>query len=751
MGGYKLHMGSHMPEHKPDAPVCSCGMPAEKHRKRDRSGRDQSGRDQSGRDQSDRDQSGRYKRGSSKPRKREYVRHSMNDNKIVAIDGEGQGRAPHLYTYLAAVDEDGDVKGEIENENGLQTKECFEFFLDLGVTRVFGFSLGYDLTKILVNLPDRLLYELNRPDVRKYVSRATGRESHKAIYWKGYKLSYMRGKLGIQRAKWNSAKHRYVGEGRSVILWDVFRFFQSKFVTALLDWKIAPPEKLERMRKMKDERGEFDKLLKAGKISKKDIQDYCKEECEYLAKLVCELIEAHKNVNLDLKVFYGAGSTATCLLKNLGIKEYLEKPPPEMRQALACGFFGGRFEISRSGPVDGKVYNYDISSAYPYQTAFLPCLKCGKWEHVTSKKTLRRRIEQGRLALVHALPRRSEASPDAWGPLPWRSPDGTILFPQSSGGVWVWKEEFLTAQRIFPGIEATEAWIYETPCAHKPFEALPEMYRERLQIGKEGRGIVLKLGTNSVYGKTAQSIGQAPFQSYVWAGVITSNTRAQLLSCFESVKDWWSILMFATDGIFSREPLTFPTPKDTNTWEIVGPDGKVIKKPLGGWEEKVYKKGIFLLRPGIYFPLQATEDEIKDVKARGMSKGVLLDNVDRIQEHWRTTRGSKHFEVNGVQRFVGMVTGVLKHSKSKPAKRNENYGEWIDYPIQASFIPGPKRHRMLPDNSLTMFEHMPGDSSPYRKANKAPETVALREAEAILMDQADGDFAEGIIGSGDAT
>jgi hypothetical protein len=669
-----------------------------------------------------------------------------NEDPIVAIDGEGQGRAPHLYTYLAAVDENGHVCGEARNSLGLSSKECLDFILNLRtknargdeipVRRLFGFSLGYDLTKWLEDLADQTIFDLTRPDSR-LLTLKDGRTLHRSVYARNYLLNYVRGKFTARRAVWDDTLHRPMGASHTVTVWDVFRFFQSKFTTALLDWQIRSGPELAGMVKMKDQRDEFEKLVREGRITKADIEAYCKDECLCLAELVRELIEAHENVGLRLRSFFGAGSTATALMKRFGVKECLAPPPAVMHPAVMCGFFGGRFEISRVGPVEETVYNYDISSAYPYQSTLLPCLVCGRWERITGR-TLKSRIERARLALVRARIRKSEHAQAAWGPLPFRTEEGTIVFPRSLGSVWTWKEEFLAAERLFPGTEPIEAWVYETPCDHKPFGELPGCYVERLRIGKEARGLVLKLGMNSVYGKTAQSIGQAPFQSHVWAGVVTSNTRAQLLQALGAAKDPWSILMFATDGVFSREPLTLPKPIDTGTDIVI--DGK--RKPLGGWEEKKYPKGVFFMRPGVYFPLEPTKEQLKEVKARGMSKGVLLENVDLILDHWEKYGTSEKFEVKGLQRFVGMRTGV-QDRKSNGIVRDKNYGDWIDYPVEVSLTPLPKRERVLPDYRLKMFDAMTGYSAMYNKIKRlSPEAAAHQEVEEILGEQADGDFSE---------
>ncbi len=756
---------SHRPEHSPEGDPCTrlwnglpCGLPPERHRKRRRAPVPTFS-------PAPRPDAAKLPRA---PRKRSPNRSSRplrlpapdpNDETIVAIDGEGEGRFPHRYTYLAAVDEYGTLQGEIRNRMGLGTTECLDFFLSLGVKRVFGFSIGYDLTKILADLPDKHLYLLNRPKKREYVEES-GRIGQRPVDWRGYRFAYLRGRLMVWRIKWDPRLDRNVKVSDAVTIWDVFRFFQSKFTTALLDWKVATADKLERMMRMKNQRADFNKL------TSEEVESYCKEECQYLALLVRKLIEAHTAVGLRLKGFWGAGATATALLNKLEIKDHIEFPPIEMKHAVACGFFGGRFEISHTGPITGPVYNYDISSAYPYHITHLPCLAHGKWERVTGK-SLDARIQRARLALVHLKVLRARGQPDAWGPFPFRTTEGTILFPRENEGAWVWQDEYQAAQRIFPGIRPTEAWVFESTCSHQPFETLPEIYRERVRIGKEGAGIVLKLGPNSIYGKAAQTLGTPKFQSFVWAGVITSNTRAQLLSAFEGISqdEYWDLLMFATDGIFSRRELALPAPRDTGTTALPNEKGEIVHKPLGGWEMKKYEKGIFLLRPGIYFPLDPAPDEITKVKARGMSQGVLFEHSKRIVEHWHAHQGEacvpdyvvhgfegdaktctrcgeqQNGHPKGVERFVGMKTGVLQAGK-KPPKRSEDYGEWIAYPIVSGFSPLPKRARVMANQRLESFARMRGESESYKRANLAPETLALRASEEIFSDQPDGDFSE---------
>lgn len=645
---------------------------------------------------------------------------------IVFLDGEGMGSKPHRYTYLAAVDEHGEVIGEIEHPAGLPTYSILEFLLSLGIKRCYGFSLGYDLTKWLQDMPERAIYDLVRPERRRAVSR-NGKPYQRRVYWgfnrttgkPGFQLDYLRAKITVRRAAFNG--RHYQGFGPILTIWDVWRFFASKFTTALIDWQVADKDKLERMLRMKEERPDFQELTH-------EIRDYCKEECLYGAKLVRALIEAHEDVGLRLKSFYGAGSTATSLLTVMSAKSYQADPPEALKDAIACAFFGGRFETSRVGPIREPVYNYDISSAYPYQTTFLPCLQCGTWEPLAPRNA-HRVICNAALALVNVQAKAN----GPWGAFPHRLKEGSILFPLQTHNTWVWKPEYLAARRHHK-VTVLSGWVYHSNCNHRPFARLPDYYLERIRLGKDAKGIVLKLGYNSCYGKFAQSVGKAPFQSWVWAGNITAGTRAQLLDAIALAKDPWSVLMTATDGVFSLEPLKLPAPLDTGT--------DACGKPLGGWEEKVYPRGIFLLRPGIYFPIDPTDEDRKAIRARGMSKDVLLRNADAILDHWKKNGPWQDYKVLGLKRFVGVRTGVQVYKEAEGPCRSRDYGEWIDYPIDLSFDPFPKREKIYKDMRLKPWAKVEGPSMPYRKGALSNDAKALKEAEAILSDQADGDFID---------
>lgn len=779
------------PEHAPQGDPCArpgCGLSEADHRK-PRAPRPNRPKNLP------RDVRTKRKRRETDQARRALAREKRNQEPIVAIDGEGKGRDPHLYTYLAAVDEHGDKRGSVSNPEGLETIHCLNFLLDLGVSRVFGFSLGYDFSMMLKDLPDEALYLLVRPEKRSRVL-PEGRTVHRPVYWRGFKLTYMRRRLGIWRVAWNAEKRQNVPVGKGVIVWDVFAFYQGKFTKALSDWKTTTSIIIDEIAAMKNRRSDFDKMNQPA------IEKYCDTECHLLGKLVRQLIESHETAGLPLTSFYGAGSTASALLHRMGVKDYIAEPPAEMSDSVSRAFFGGRFELSLVGSSCVPCWNHDISSAYPYELWRLPCLTHGCWRLVTgSEKHLDREIRKARLALVHSQVKRS--GPLSWGPLPFRVPRarslpaekdfgaGTILFPMKSEGSWCWQDEYLAARdTLWPGVIPRDAWCYHTDCDCRPFAELPEIYKERIRIGKDGAGIVLKLGPNSCYGKTAQSVGSAPFRSWIWAGCVTSGTRAQILRAIAAASNPDNVLMVATDGVLATERLCLPKPEDTGTWSLPDENGRPVRKPLGGWEvtDDADATQQFLARPGIYWPLRPTEEDLRKIKARGISKSVLAERAQHIEQHFkrkgwhvpypvdgrcircdvptphRTVHGCRQYrstcpKCGGAPappcvRFVGARQGLTINAEGKRllaqgqritgehVTRSDDFSEWVEWPLEINFHPAPKRVTVRRDRTLETWDRYPGggESAPYNRAFGGVDALTIQQFQEMSEEQPDGDL-----------
>lgn len=378
------------------------------------------------------------------------------------------------------------------------------------------------------------------------------------------------------------------------------------------------------------------------------------------------------------------------------------KGPDDMQSAVYSAFFGGRFEHSVMGIVRATegtpsaapdsnglpgVWGYDISSAYPCACLSLPCLLHSTWRLTHDEEEFRENPE-------HALVHYALSNPPAgiqWGPLPYRTENGSVVYAAKSGGGWVWSGEFREAQKAFNKfkrnyVQFIEAWIYKSDCdCQPPFtrggandKGLAGYYLERIKFGKEGKGLTIKGAINSCYGKTAQSRGKDPiYQSFIWSGMITSGCRARVLELMGAHRDINSVLAIATDGLYTLEYFSddrLPPPPETGTgeknlppavrWAIQGRNAKIkadyeakpkqcgcgqamplvlesMNKPLGGWERKQVgchhkPKDLFLLKPGIYFPTNPSEKELEEaVRARGLGR-VRLGPDDRKPERGGT-------------------------------------------------------------------------------------------------------------------
>lgn len=669
------------PEHEPTGLICACGLPADRHRARKRP---------------EHKPSGDPCKQCGLPAAKHRIRADDGHRRvyIVGIDGEGSGRKPHLLRYMAAVSEDGKLWDK-HAPDGLSTLDCLATIMAIpAAATIVGFSLGYDHTHWLRDLSDRNLYRLFHEETR--VKVRNGRRYYKAIRHGEYRLNYMNGKLTVRLGK----------EAR--VIWDIWRFFQSAFTVALVRWGIATAEQLAAMQAMKDARGS------AGWDITEDERAYCRDECGMLCRLMRALLDAHDNAGLVLKDYYGAGSSSSAMLRVMGIKKHMVPVPEEISDAVKRAFFGGRFENSIIGPVECCVHSADISSAYPYQTAKLPCLKHGQWVH--AKTASNAAIAKADAALVSwSLPEGTGLTVPEWAPWPVRTKDGSIIYPAAALGGWTWGNEWLAGLRLAPGAVMREAWLYHTGCDCHPFARIVDYYVERLKLGKDGKGLAIKLAINGVYGKLAQTKGRnPPFQSFVWAGIITSNTRAMLLDAIDS-----SVIMVATDGIFSTRPLTLAKPIDTGT----GPD-----KPLGGWETKLYKDGIFAARPGIYWPLHT--DDLGDIKARGIGKALVRRKRPEIMQAFAD--GKTELTLEGLPRFCGAKDSVSFAPKRGVYKRSPKYGEWLDESQRVSFDVAPKRSGVT-GGKLGLVPWHGEESAPYSKLveRKAIESGALLEEEEI--------------------
>jgi hypothetical protein len=634
---------------------------------------------------------------------RDRSRHGRSSDIILGIDGEGHdlpdGR--HIYTLLMAVDESGRVVGEAYNAHGLTPQEAMAMLLTLPKNALkFIFMGSYDWTKMIEGLSELDIYYIMHPDLRRMRAcrecgfnwRTAEKECPRCAATKVRAVNLLRyvsedkaGKpfrLGldwfngsfsvaepapidpnIPRNNREKPKSRWL---RKTKVWDCFKFFQCSFVKAIRQWDVGTKTQQDRIEEMKKKRGAF------ADEKPEDVRAYCKEECQLLAIMMRKVIVACHDAGIELTAYHGAGSIASAFMKLHKIKDFMgpsiEFLPHDLQYAIMAAYFGGRFENSIVGEVKERVYNRDIFSAYPYAIAQLPCLTCGTWEYHPAETAISA-ARAGRIAIVKFRMRRAakaERQRMAWCPLPCREDSGSICYPTGFHG-WAWLPELESALRGWADMIAIEgAWVYTTKCEHTPFSWVPDAYRKRFEWGKDGRGIVMKLGLNACAGKTMQTEGDPPpFRSHIWGGMITATTRSQSLDAILAAKDPWNVLGIATDGAFTTEVLDLPPPKDTGVNDL--------EKPLGGWgcdPKEGLGDGVFFVKPGMYFALVPDEEKPRPLmRARGVGRDEMGKTAIRLIRAFQAWDRKSELLINvKSRRFFGAKSSVLLYSGCSKCK-----------------------------------------------------------------------------------
>jgi hypothetical protein len=468
--------------------------------------------------------------------------------RFIAIDGEGwdtDDMNRQHYQLMAGADSHGNTYA-LDTGAPLNTLDIVYWLFSLPPAAiVIAFSFGYDTTMLIKDLPNDLKLSLWDRESRKKI--IDGKEVFSLVWWQGFGFDWIPGKI---------LKIRSRSYDRSIQVHDVFGFFQQSFLKAVTNWEVYTPEELEIVREGKGRRND------GGEHSRSEEMRYSQMECLGLSRMMDKVRELCFEVGYPLRSYSGAGSIASAMLRVWKVRDCIEDPPKAMSNPVSRAFFGGRFDTAILG-VMPKVYYADIVSAYPSVIKDLPCLVHGRWSRV-------RKYRSGiKLALWRCSWSVDPESP--WTPFPYRTEQGNIRYPAAGCG-WYWSPEVDAAKAMF-GDEITidAGWVFYPGCEELPFHLVPSVFEERKirKAASDPAEKVLKLGLNSLYGKTAQTVGDPPFASYVYAGFITAATRAKLLRAIIQAPN--AIVATATDSISSLVPLDLAFGESLGEWEISEP------------------------------------------------------------------------------------------------------------------------------------------------------------------------------------
>jgi len=485
-------------------------------------------------------------------------------------------------------------------------------FLENSHAVYVGYFLGYDFTEWFKNLPRDVAESLLTDEGVKARARKIGKNP------KPFPVQYKQWYIDIHAGKRFRMRHR--DSHQWLYVNDVGPFFQSSFLAAIDPAKWPHPI-------CSDE--EFQIIL-AGKRRRSDAEFdeemilYNQTENIVLARVMEQLNRGFVSMGvlLNKDQWYGPGQAAQKWLLKIKApqrRDLVEWVPERVLQLALESYYGGWFEITAHGIIPGPSFEYDRNSAYPYEIAKLPCLQCGKWR-MHNTRTLAKSGKTDALVLTDCTVRQSRKNDSRLGSMPYRTKQGLILRPRNVRGVYWWHE--IQAARdagCIDEIEVHEAWIYETPCNHKPFADIATLYEQRQSVGKNTpMGLALKLVYNSAYGKLAQSVGDPRFANPIYASLITAGCRTEIWKAIVSHPNGvQAVTMVATDGVF----FTSPHPN------------LVLSDKLGDWSV-AEKSNLCQMMPGLYWDDAARESEHGKVRSRGIAAGDLRTVISYLDMRW---------------------------------------------------------------------------------------------------------------------
>jgi DNA polymerase type B, organellar and viral len=276
--------------------------------------------------------------------------------------------------------------------------------------------------------------------------------------------------------------------------------------------------------------------------------------------------------------------------------------PAKFGNMMIEAYYGGHFEISRTGYIGQPVWEYDINSAYPAAMSGLPCALHTAWQKVPHPGP----------GLYCAEIEFAHNETNLWAGFPFRTQSGHLYWPLAGSGVY-WSPEIEAAQSLGAEVKFREVWQAVKCCDCKPYSFVEPLYEFRKSLGKGNEGYPIKLGLNAMYGKLAQRKGAQRYYNLIHAGLITAITRAKLLSAVAHNPE--AVIMLATDAVYSLAPLPLP-----------------VSKQLGDWEAKE-RPDMFIVQPGLYwFP--GAQGAEQSHKTRGIPKSVVEANADKFRKAW---------------------------------------------------------------------------------------------------------------------
>jgi hypothetical protein len=661
-------------------------------------------------------------------------RERQNARPFVGVDGEGAKDADGRSRYVLFRMGSRELQ---HNGDRLTTPDLLRFIVahPSADDILVGFFFEYDISNILRDVSSGR--DPAKPDIASRLERilqvdlkAAGEKNpYRFGGWtslrfgaENYGVQYIpRNFIKVCRlqrcydAKTKRWTHR-AAPGSTRTIYDTQGFFQCSFVRALELWGIGKAH-LATIAAMKADRATFVGLTD-------EVRRYCRIECDLLA----EMMEAFRTqcvaTGMVPRSWNGAGKIASALLKQhdaITAARLAAITPPEVLDLAHAAYYGGRFETTRVGRLP-PVFEHDINSAYPSAMLDLPCLEHGTWIKQSASALARLdHASDGPTGLVGELfvARCGFAHPPKafLCGLPFRSPKGRLSWPREGNGVY-WSPEIRSAQRLGAKITYRDGWRYKRNCVCQPYRFVSDLYELRRQIGKSVRGIPIKLGLNSIYGKKAQRIGKPTYANPIEAGLITALTRARINDAIALAGNPRRVVMIATDGVYTVDGPIDDLPRG---------DG------LGEWEVKKFPS-LFIVRPGLYWPPDLAGN--RKLKTRGLSPKFFEPLIPAFETAWDAWMAKPLDPATvpvvpvPIETFVG-VRLALRLSDPLQAC------QWIKRDVNVRYSWVDKRKGIIRNDGALLLGSLPGSPDAYShhySADAGLQSSALFELDRMMLE-----------------
>lgn len=625
---------------------------------------------------------------------------------FISVDGEGVTRPDGTHNYIMLSVGEETIWSK-DDDTPLTWREIFPFlyrcFLVHSDAVFVGFSLGYDYAQWFRTLPEhRAALLLTPAGIALRQPKSATMIAPFPVRYHGWEFDIMGGRF----------KLRPEGEKHWMWINDAFPFFQCSFLKA-----IGTPDDPHPIVTDREYRIIMDGKSRRATDCRYDGMDvYNVTENIVMGRLMDRLNRGFVGMGIRLRKtqWFGPGQSAGAWLKQsqAPAKEDIALTvPPEALAAARASYYGGWFEIFAHGHIPGKVYEYDINSAYPTVITTLPCLLHGVWSKDPNDS------DSATLTLVYATLYGNETG--RIGVHSHRTPQGLIMRPRVSRG-WIWRHELNANLKAGFVVDADihAQWFYRGCDCGPPLADMANLYQTRLDIGKNTpQGVACKLVYNSAYGKMAQSIGNPLYANPIYASLITAGCRTQIIDAIHTHPNGVeSVVMVATDGVYFREP--HPTlPIDPNK--------------LGAWDASE-KNNLTLLMPGVYWDDRTREKGAAAAKSRGVPRAALADIISYMDDAFTTLTTDSLWPRMEIPLGFTMLSprqalaqakwdraGTVSHNSSKElssnpqTKRNPGTRFWYNGAIYTHpyTVPGKQIASLPYEKSfgMTLKEHEPLD------------------------------------------